>query len=92
MRQPLIDLLPALSVVHSIFPLFCFRYFILSAYDEFCNPIDHQSRHIGKYRLITDSEPEPLLIVHLTLDGAHSGKTRSAQQIEHQEGTELPPE
>ena len=68
------------------FSLFCFRYFILSAYDEFCNPVDHQSRHIGKYRLITDSEPEPLLIVHLALDGAHSGEARRAEQVERQEG------
>lgn len=44
--------------------------------------VNHQSDAVSQYALVTDGEGRPLGAGHFTLDGADSGKTRSAQQVE----------
>ena len=48
--------------------------------------VDDEGDDIGEAALIADGEPSPLCVVHLALDGAHSGEAGSAEQVEGQEG------
>ena len=47
--------------------------------------VDHQRDRVGKSALISDGELRPLGVVHLTTNGADSGKARCAEQVEHKE-------
>ena len=50
------------------------------------NLVNDEADCISKQALIPDGKPSPLGIVHLPLDGAHSRKAGSAEQVEGQEG------
>ncbi len=45
----------------------------------------HKCNYISKQALITDCEPEPLDVVHLSLDSTHSCKARSTEKVEEKE-------
>ena len=47
--------------------------------------VDHQGNEVSKAALIADGEPSPLVVVHLTLDGADGGEAGSAQEVKYQE-------
>ena len=53
--------------------------------DQRTDLIYTQGYHICQTALISDSDPEPSGIVHLTLDRTHSCEARCAQQVECQE-------
>ena len=48
--------------------------------------VDEQADHPSEGALVTDGDRGPLAGVHLVADGAHSGKARSAQQVEGAKG------
>src|SRR5699024_3509730 len=58
----------------------------LSVHNQVSNLVNAQGHHISQAALITDGKPEPLRVVHLSLNCAHCGKAGSAQQVEYQEG------
>ena len=54
--------------------------------EETAELVDHKSDAVCKAALITDSEPCPLCVVHLTLDSADSREAGCAEEVEYEEG------